>query len=83
MRKKTVLTITQDNSFNLIQKGKSEDSKQQQKYTEKDRAIKLFTEGVNYEYGKNGFKIDLLKASEYYLKAAEEGYIETWPKKLW
>ena len=77
------LTITQDNSFNLIQKGKSEDSKQQQKYTEKDRAIKLFTEGVNYEYGKNGFKIDLLKASEYYLKAAEEGYIETWPKKLW
>lgn len=32
---------------------------------------------VSYEYGKNGAKKDMLKAREFYLKAAERGYMQS------
>lgn len=33
--------------------------------------------GVSYEYGKNGSNNDITKAYDYYLKAAERGYMQS------
>ena len=33
--------------------------------------------GVSYEYGKNGVQADMMKAREFYLKAAERGYMQS------
>lgn len=69
------------NSFNVLTQ-KEKLYLKQQKDSNNDYAIEMFTNGINYECGKNGLKVDLLKAAEYYLKAAEEGYFEIWPREL-